>query len=101
MRPFAGADGADVTAAGVLAIGGAVELHLEADEVAVGRWRRAEYVELRGAHTNLPCAVSAGSGVTVMVSWGTAAYFFDPTRSTLIESPLTTMLLIASIALLQ
>src|SRR5262245_29604420 len=97
MHGLAGGDDADVAAAGVFAIDRAIELDLEADEAAVGCRRRAEYVELR-VHAALPCAVSAGKGVTVMVSCGTVAYFFVATRSTTRLSSATTIALIASSA---
>src|SRR5262249_40533508 len=69
---FAGADDADIAAAGPLAIGGAVELDLEANEAAVGSRPShggAEHLDLR-SHADLPCAVSAGSGTILIVSAG-------------------------------
>src|SRR5262249_39384982 len=81
MRSLARADNADVAAARPLAVDGAVQLHFEADE---------------RAHGYFPCAVSAGNGVTTMVSAGTVAYFFVTTRSTTRLSSATTIALTAS-----
>src|SRR5262245_29351711 len=103
MRPRAGADDTHVAAARPLAVGGAVELNLEANEAAVGSRPShdgVEHLDLR-SHADLPCAMSAGSGVIMMVSAGTGAYRLIAMRSTTRLSSATTIALIASSAALM